>query len=194
MHNNMKTLLHICCSNCALYPIKTFKSDGHDLTGFWFNPNIHPHDEYRSRLNSVKKLATQWHTNVHYIDKYTPEDYFKMLDIADPNASGISDIPPFPERCASCYMLRLERTARHAKENGFDAFSTTLLISPYQDFEKIAATGKELEKRYNVEFHLKDFRSFFRDAMTLSKELGLYRQKYCGCIYSKKEREKKGKK
>ncbi len=191
----MKILLHICCSNCALYPIKTFKSDGHDLTGYWFNPNIHPYDEYRSRLDSVKKLASQWQTDVHYIEEYTPEDYYNMLDITDPDpnrnaVSGISDIPPFPERCASCYMLRLERTASHAKENGFDAFSTTLLISPYQDFEKIAATGKELEKKYNVEFHLKDFRPFFRDAMALSKELGLYRQKYCGCIYSKEEKKK----
>ena len=189
----MKILLHICCSNCALYPVKIFKSDGHDLTGFWFNPNIHPDDEYRSRLESIKKLDAQWHIGIHYIDEYTPEDYFKMLNITDTDpihgvSSGISDIPPFPERCAACYMLRLERTARHAKENGFDAFSTTLLISPYQDFGKIAATGKELEKRYNVEFHLRDFRPFFRDAMTLSKELGLYRQKYCGCIYSKKER------
>jgi len=199
----MKILLHICCSNCALYPIKTFKLDGHDLTGFWFNPNIHPYDEYRSRLDSVKKLADEWHTDVHYITEYSPDDYFKMLNITDPGliqragsngttTSEMSDIPPFPERCASCYMLRLERTARHANENGFDSFSTTLLISPYQDFEKIAATGKDLEKKYNVEFHLKDFRPFFRDAMSLSKELGLYRQKYCGCIYSKNERKKKG--
>ena len=197
----MKILLHICCSNCALYPIKILKSDGHDLTGFWCNPNIHPFDEYLSRLESVKKLAAKWHTDVHYIEEYKPEDYFKMFGITDPDlirnaisdppdVSGVSDTPPFPERCASCYMLRLERTASHAKETGFDAFSTTLLISPYQDFEKIAATGKELEEKYNVEFYLKDFRPFFRDAMTLSKELGLYRQNYCGCIYSKKEKKK----
>lgn len=200
----MKILLHLCCSNCALYPIKIFKSDGDDLTGFWFNPNIHPLDEYRSRLESVKKLAAQWRTDIYYIEEYRPEDYFRMFGITDPDlirnaisnatdASGMADIPPVPERCASCYMLRLERTASHAKENGFDAFSTTLLISPYQDFEKIAVTGKELEKKYNVEFHLKDFRPFFRDAMTLSKELGLYRQKYCGCIFSKQERKIKKK-
>ncbi len=186
----MNILLHICCSNCALYPIKMFKEDGHDLTGFWFNPNIHPHDEYISRLDSLKKLAGQWHTDIHYIEEYTPEDYFNKLGITAPDDSDISDIPPFPERCASCYMLRLERTAKHAAENGFDAFSTTLLISPYQDFEKLTAAGKELANKYNVEFHLKDFRPFFRDAMNLSKELGLYRQKYCGCIYSKIERNK----
>ena len=197
----MKILLHLCCSNCALYPIKIFRSGGHDLTGFWFNPNIHPYDEYISRLDSVKKLAAQWHADVQYIEEYTPEDYFNILGITDANrilkdgidASGITDIPPFPQRCASCYMLRLEKTARYAADNGFDAFSTTLLISPYQDFEKIEQTGKELEKKYNVEFHLKDFRPFFRDAMDLSKELSLYRQKYCGCIYSKKEREKQKK-
>jgi predicted adenine nucleotide alpha hydrolase (AANH) superfamily ATPase len=190
----MKILLHICCSNCAIYPIKIFKADGDDLTGFWFNPNIHPYDEYRSRLDSLKKLAKQWHTDIHYIEEYTPKDYFNKLGITDPDASGLSDIPPFPERCASCYMLRLEKTARYAADNGFDAFSTTLLISPYQDFEKLAATGKELENKYNVKFHLKDFRPFFRDAMNLSKELDLYRQKYCGCIYSREERKiKKGK-
>ncbi len=187
----MKILLHICCSNCALYPIKMFKEDGHDLTGFWFNPNIHPYDEYISRLDSLKKLAGQWHADIHYIKEYTPEAYFNKLGITDPDASGLSDIPPFPERCTSCYMLRLEKTARYAAENGFDAFSTTLLISPYQDFGKLTATGKELENKYNVEFHLKDFRPFFRDAMNLSKELDLYRQKYCGCIYSREERKKK---
>ena len=186
----MKILLHICCSNCALYPIKIFKADGDDITGFWFNPNIHPQDEYILRLDSVKKLAAKWHTDIHYIKEYTPEDYFNKLGITDPDASGISDIPPFPERCAACYMLRLEKTAAYAKENGFDAFCTTLLISPYQDFEKMTNAGKELEKKYNIKFLLKDFRPYFRDAGALSKELGLYRQKYCGCIYSKIERNK----
>ena len=186
----MKILLHICCSNCALYPIKMFKADGDELTGFWFNPNIHPHDEYIARLDSVKKLAAEWNTDIHYIEEYTPEDYFNMFGITDPETS---DIPPFPKRCASCYMLRLERTAIYAKDNGFDAFCTTLLISPYQDFEKIEATGKELEKKYNVRFIMRDFRPFLRDAGVLSKELGLYRQKYCGCIYSKKEQKKRKK-
>lgn len=195
----MKILLHICCGNCALYPLKIFSNEGHALTGFWFNPNIHPFEEYGARLGSVKKLASEWKTDIHYIDKYTPEDYFNVLNITDADrilndGPGIREIPPSPERCASCYMLRLEKTARHAKENGFDAFTTTLLISPYQDFEKMAATGKELERKYNVEFYLKDFRPWFRESMSLSKELGLYRQKYCGCIYSKEERKKKNNK
>ena len=86
-------------------------------------------------------------------------------------------------------MLRLEKTAAKARDEGFEAFSTTLLISPYQDFEQINATGRELAEKYNLYFYLKDFRPYFRNAMSLAGELGLYRQKYCGCLFSKQERE-----
>jgi predicted adenine nucleotide alpha hydrolase (AANH) superfamily ATPase len=198
----MKILLHICCSNCSLYPVKLLRTEKHEFTGFWFNPNIHPSEEYHLRLDSLKKLADQWKFDVAYIKEYTPEDYFRMFNIADAEAmkafgsNGLNDftIPPFPERCKSCYQLRLEKTARHAREQGFDAFSTTLLISPYQDFDQIIATGRALADTYNVHFHAKDYRPYFRDAEALSKELGLYRQKYCGCIFSKQERYKKKKK
>lgn len=200
----MNILLHICCSNCSLYPVKTLREEGITFTGFWFNPNIHPLEEYGSRLDSVKTLSDRWNIDMIYHEAYTPEDYFRMFGINDKNlinnirsnGSGSSNgwndlnIPPFPERCRSCYMLRLEKTAELAKEQGFDAFSTTLLISPYQDFEGIADTGHQLAEKYDIHFHLRDYRPYFRDAMALSKELGLYRQKYCGCIFSKKEREK----
>ncbi len=171
----MKILLHICCSNCALYPYKILKSEGHVLTGFWYNPNIHPHEEYNSRLDSLRKLSDMWRVDVIYSDEYMPEEYFESLN------------KNITERCKFCYQLRLEKTAETARKEGFDAFSTTLLISPYQDFGQIVSTGKELADRYNILFHLKDYRSHFRDAMSLSKELGLYRQKYCGCIFSREE-------
>jgi hypothetical protein len=94
-----------------------------------------------------------------------------------------------PERCKACYALRLEKAAAKAHEAGFDAFSTTLLISPYQDFEQITATGRGLADKYDILFYEKDFRPYFRDALTLAKELRLYRQKYCGCLFSKEERD-----
>jgi predicted adenine nucleotide alpha hydrolase (AANH) superfamily ATPase len=151
----MKILFHICCGNCALYPFKLMKSEGHDLTGFWFNPNIHPYEEYKSRLDSVKKLSGLWGIDMSYVEEYKPESFFRMFN---------------------------------SPHSAIDAFSTTLLISPFQGFDEIADTGAGLAEKYNVLFHLKDFRPYFRDSSALSKEMGLYRQKYCGCIYSRDER------
>ncbi len=188
----MKILLHICCSNCALYPFRILKSEGHDFTGFWFNPNIHPVDEHNLRLESLKRLSADWNIDMLYTEEYNPGDYFRMFDIQDNKIPKIPDkwnSSNPPDRCKSCYRLRLEKTAEQAQKQGFEAFSTTLLISPYQDFQQIVSTGKELAERYDVLFHLKDYRPYFRDAMALSKELGLYRQKYCGCIFSKEERK-----
>lgn len=184
----MKILLHICCGNCSISPVKILRTEGHEFTGFWFNPNIHPAEEYYLRLDSLKKLAGDWNLDVSYIEEYTPEEYFRMYKDASPETP-----PSFPERCKSCYKLRLERTAQRAKEQGFDAFSTTLLISPYQDFDQIVAVGKELADKYNVLFHVNDYRPEFRNAMTLAKELGLYRQKFCGCVFSQEERNRKKK-
>lgn len=185
---NMNILLHICCSNCALYPVKLLRSEGHKLSGFWSNPNIHPLEEYNSRLTSVKALSDQWKIEMLYDKEYKPEEYFNLFDETRSDGINSSAAPSFPERCRKCYMLRLEKTADQAKNEGFDAFSTTLLISPYQNFEQIVSTGKELADKYNIIFHLNDFRPYFRDAIALSKELGLYRQKYCGCIFSKERR------
>ena len=187
----MKILLHICCSNCALYPVKIIQSEEHGFTGLWFNPNIHPFEEYDFRLASLKRLSSEWKFDVIYMEEYTPEEYFRMFNMQENNALNNLNLPPSPDRCKSCYRLRLEKTAEQAQKQGFDAFSTTLLISPYQDFEQISTTGKELAEKYNVLFHLKDYRPHFRDDMALSKELGLYRQKYCGCIFSREERKRK---
>ena len=202
-HNSdMNLLLHICCSNCSLYPVKILRNGNHNLTGFWFNPNIHPLEEYQSRLASIKKLSDLWHVDIQYLEEYKPEEYFRALNITDKTllsqfglkglnrSSGSSEFnsPPAPDRCRSCYQLRLDKTAKEAKKGGFDAFTTTLLISPYQDFEQICETGSRLAEKYDVLFHMEDFRPFFRDAMNLAKEMGLYRQKYCGCIFSREEK------
>jgi predicted adenine nucleotide alpha hydrolase (AANH) superfamily ATPase len=170
------------------------RDDSHALTGFWFNPNIHPADEHTSRLDSMKTLADKWCIEMLYDEGYKPHEYFDLFRCDESYGKDSIAIPPFPERCKSCYAMRLEKTAEEAQKQGFDSFTTTLLISPYQDFEQLTSTGRELEDRYNVEFYHKDFRPYFRDAMALSKELGLYRQKYCGCFLSEQERYSRKKK
>jgi predicted adenine nucleotide alpha hydrolase (AANH) superfamily ATPase len=156
------------------------RDEGHSLTGFWFNPNIHPYDEYELRLESVRKFANLVSTDMLY-SEYKSENYLKMF-------KDFKTKPQMPERCRMCYALRLEKTAEEASARGFDAFSTTLLISPYQNFEQIAAAGKEAEERYKVLFYLRDFRLYFRESWEYGKKFGFYRQKYCGCIFSREER------
>ncbi|GBE05190.1 MAG TPA: epoxyqueuosine reductase QueH [Nitrospirae bacterium] len=190
----MKILLHICCANCAVYPAGSLRSEGHQLAGFWFNPNIHPYQEYRSRLDSLKKMGDKWRLDIIYSGGYDPAEFFEMLETADSLNGPITSresVTPSPERCGSCYSLRLEKTAEQASLRGFDAFTTTLLISPFQNFEQINETGRELADKYNVSFYLRDFRPYFRESMAAAKELGIYRQKYCGCIYSMEERQRK---
>lgn len=186
----MRIILHICCSNCAVYPVKTLREEGHSLIGLWFNPNIHPYEEYKLRLDSLRRLSDKWCIDMIHTEDYTPLDFFKMFNSANPEVLS-EFIPPSPERCKSCYRLRLEKTAEEAHKQGFDGFSTTLLMSPYQDFTQIINIGKELADRYNVFFYPRDFRQHFRGAMSYASELGLYRQRYCGCIFSKEERDKK---
>ena len=194
----MNILLHICCSNCATYPFKILKEESRNLTGFWFNPNIHPFEEYSLRLDSLKVLERRWLMDIHYVEDYSPDEYFRLFDMNVIDAqevisgdSGIKGKLKAPERCKECYRLRLEKTAEEAVKRGFEAFSSTLLISPYQDFDQIVTLGRELAGRYGLSFYYKDFRPFFRDSVVLSKELGLYRQNYCGCIFSRTERGKR---
>ena len=176
----MKLLMHICCSNCALYPVSILKDRGVEIKGLWVNPNIHPVTEYQNRLDSLRKLETLWHLDVQYIDNYGLKEFLR-------NVAGNED-----KRCEYCYTVRLEKTAERAKETGADAFTTSLLVSPYQKFEMIIEIGRMMQERYSVEFYVEDFRKGFNDGRRMSKELGLYRQKYCGCIYSEMERYGRG--
>jgi predicted adenine nucleotide alpha hydrolase (AANH) superfamily ATPase len=175
----LKILLHTCCSNCAVYPVQKFRQQGYVVTGFWFNPNIHPYQEYKSRLESVRTLEALWKIEMIYMDEYGLVDFLRTV------------VGKEKERCAFCYTMRLEKTASEAARCGFDAFTTSLLISPYQNINTISAIGKRLSDTYNVEFYFDDLRPGFRQAMQTAKDLGLYRQKYCGCIYSEMERFQK---
>ncbi|MBI4684273.1 MAG: epoxyqueuosine reductase QueH [Nitrospirae bacterium] len=172
----MKLLMHICCANCSLYPVKTLTGKGISISGLWFNPNIHPYTEYSLRLNALKMLQDSWKFDIEYIDYYGLKDFIRMTD----NGSE--------GRCRICYTMRLDETAKRAKETGVDGFTTSLLVSPYQKFDVIINAGKEMEKKHSVHFFLEDFRPGWKEGVEISKSLGLYRQKYCGCIYSEMER------
>lgn len=172
----MKLLMHICCSNCCLFPIRTLTSKGIDIVGLWFNPNIHPYTEYKSRLDSLNKLQNLWNLEIEYIDNYGLKEFIRSIVNKEDN------------RCQYCYYIRLEETAKTAKKMGLDGFTTSLLVSPYQKFDVIIKTAKDIGKKHGITFYDEDFRPGFYEGMKISKELGLYRQKYCGCIYSEMER------
>jgi epoxyqueuosine reductase len=172
----MKLLMHICCSNCCIYPLENFLMKGIDIRGFWYNPNIHPYTEYSGRLDSLKKLQTLWGLDIEYLDDYAL-DYF-LKSVAGRGAG----------RCAVCYSIRLERTAETAKKMNLSGFTTSLFASPYQKFDMIIALGTEIGKKHGIEFYWEDLRKGWAASRDLSREFGLYRQKYCGCVYSEMER------
>lgn len=178
----MRVLLHTCCAPCLIYPLDVLRSEGNEVTGYYFNPNIHPASEYEKRLKLVeeycKELELQLVTEV-----YDPLVY--LVRIAGHEGK--------PERCEHCFWLRLERTASSAKDWGFQAFSTTLLVSPHQKHELIRKVGEEISDRLEISFLYQDWRPGYREAANKSRELGMYRQKYCGCVFSERERaETKG--
>jgi four helix bundle protein len=172
----MKLLLHICCANCGIFPFERMRANGIEVVGYFFNPNIHPYQEYQKRLEALKQYSESTGLEVLYRDEYLLEEFLR-------NVSSQPD-----RRCAYCYSLRLEATAREAKERGFDQFSTTLLQSSHQDHQLIKETGERIAGTVGLPFYYEDFRPGWRRGLEVSKEMGLYRQQYCGCIYSEKER------
>jgi predicted adenine nucleotide alpha hydrolase (AANH) superfamily ATPase len=172
----MKLLMHICCANCSLFPLKSLFEKGIYVKGLWMNPNIHPYTEYKMRLDSVLSLQKEWNLDIEYIDNYGLKEFIRAVVNNEDN------------RCPTCYSIRLEAAAMTAKKMGLDGFTTSLLVSPYQKFDMIINIGKEIGKKYSIPFYSEDFRAGWKDSISISKELGLYRQKYCGCIYSEMER------
>lgn len=170
----MRLLLHTCCGPCFLGVWENLKDKDIDVTNYFYNPNIYPEEEYVKRLKNLK-IAIQGKT------KGVTEAGYKPAEHAEAIVGCEND---FPGRCVHCYRLRLEKTAKYAKENGFDAFSTTLLVSPYQQHEALKQIGEELAKEFGVKFYYKDFRSYYRAGQNEAKIIPIYRQKYCGCKYS----------
>lgn len=173
----MKILLHICCAPCSIHPFsELLKEGGNSITGFFYNPNIHPAEELEKRRDAVSAYSKNEDFDVIF-GEYEPDKFFKET----------SDHAEAPGRCSICWRMRLRKTAEHAKRGRYDAFTTTLLVSPYQDREEIIKIGSECGKEFGVDFIASDFRGGFRKAQDEAREHGIYRQKYCGCIYSQKE-------
>lgn len=172
----MNTLLHTCCAPCSIYCVDSLRQEHIEPVSYWFNPNIHPYTEYRSR-------------------KMTLEEYAKSIDmrLVIDNTYGLRSfvknvIDDLEHRCFYCYQVRMDATARYAAEHHFDSFTTTLLVSPYQKHEALIAAGEAAAQKYGVPFLYRDFRPGFKEGQQKARELELYMQKYCGCIFSEEER------
>ena len=172
----MKVLLHICCAPCANRPIAALQDEGHTVTGFWYNPNIHPFTEYRSRRNTVREYLSEIGVPLIEQNDYALRPFVREVaeDIA--------------HRCVKCYAMRLRQTAKTAKEQGFDAFTSSLFISPYQNHTLMTEVARQAAENFGVAFLYEDFRPLFRDGQAFAREHGFYMQKYCGCVFSEEER------
>ncbi len=178
----MKLLLHICCAPCSNMCIETLRQEGIEPEGFWYNPNIHPFTEYRSRRNCLREYAGTIGLKLHEQNDYGLRPFVREV---------VEDIDG---RCVKCYRMRLDRTAQYAAEQGFDAFTSSLLISPYQKHDLIRLAAEQAAERYGVKFLYRDFRPYFREGQERARALGFYMQKYCGCIFSEEERYLKARK
>ncbi len=175
-------LLHVCCGPCTIAPLGVLRENGYSVEAYFFNPNIQPYREYRRRAETMEQLAAAKGLPVSFALVYELEEW---LEAAVPaHAQG--------ERCRVCYRLRLGETAAGAARGGFSAFTTTLLGSPYQNREWLLQEGAAAGERHGVEFIGSDFRPHFRKGQGEARDMDLYRQGYCGCVYSEKERYYKG--
>ena len=172
----MKTLLHICCAPCSVGSINLLRKEEIALTGFWYNPNIHPFTEYRSRRNCLREYAASIDLPLLEQNDYALRPFVRAV------AEDIQN------RCETCYEMRLFEAAKAAKEGGFDNFTSTLFISPYQDHELMKAVAEKAADAYNIDFLYRDFRPAFKEGQQTARDLGMYIQKYCGCVFSEEER------
>ncbi len=175
-------LLHACCAPCSSYVLE-YLSEFFDITVFYYNPNITDEAEYRKRVAEEQRLISEMPTKnpVKFLEgRYDPQRFFEM-------SKGLENIPEGGERCFKCYRMRIAETADIAKEKGFDFFTTTLSISPLKNAQKLNEIGGEEAERVNIPYLFSDFkkREGYKRSIQLSAQYGLYRQNYCGCIYSK---------
>lgn len=173
----MKLLMHTCCAPCSVYCIKSLREEGIEPTCYWYNPNIHPYIEYKTRRDTLIEYSKMANFELIVNDEYGLREFCKNV---------INDLG---SRCMNyCYRVRLESTVKYAKEHGFDSFTSTLFVSPYQQHDKLKALCEELAEKYDIDFLYRDFRVGFRVGQAKARELGLYMQKYCGCIFSEEMR------
>jgi len=184
LNKTPKLLLHSCCAPCSSYVI-SYLSEFFDITIFYYNPNISPKEEYEKRKEEQIRLINEMPTK----NKVSILDCDYDNDLYEKTISGLEKEPEGGRRCYKCFMLRLDKTAKEAKDNNFDYFSTTLSVSPYKNSKVINEIGIELQDKYNIKWLYSDFKKKdgYKKSILLSKEYNLYRQNYCGCKYSKKE-------
>ncbi len=175
----MNLLLHMCCGPCSCYPVKKLRQEGIEPVGYFFNPNIHPYKEWDMRLKTAREFAAKVNMKMYDDDNYRLRDFLKKALAAESVENG---------RCRMCYTWRLQETARFAAENGFDAFTSTLFYSIYQQHDLMKETAEHFAQVYGVDFYYEDFRPGWQEGIDISQELELYRQPYCGCIFSEEER------
>ena len=179
-----RLFLHACCAPCSSYVLE-YLSRFFSVTVFFYNPNISPKEEYEKRVSEIQRLIREMefvHPVAFIEGEYKPEDFYEM-------ARGLEDVPEGGERCFRCYRLRMEEAARLAEQGDYDYFTTTLSISPLKNAGKINEIGQELSQIYKVEHLPSDFKkkNGYKRSIELSHEYGLYRQNYCGCVFSKRE-------
>ena len=173
----MKSILvHSCCTHCAAYTVDHWRKQGYKVSALWYNPNIHPYTEHQHRLEAMKSLAQEMNFPLIIEDGYDIIAYFRQV------------VGHEAERCQYCFRLRLSKTAELARQKGFAAFTTTLLISPHQKHDLLREIGNELAMERGIDFLYADLRKRYSDSRHMTKGLNLYRQQYCGCVYSEWER------
>ncbi|OGX18225.1 MAG: hypothetical protein A3K83_02830 [Omnitrophica WOR_2 bacterium RBG_13_44_8b] len=179
----MKLLLHTCCAPCMIYPLDKLRERNYEVEAYFYNPNIHPLEEYERRKVAVENYSLLMHIPL-VLGGYNPDEFFE----------AVRQVPENPGRCPVCWYLRLKKTANMAKLLECQGFTTTLLVSPYQDQQAIIKIGSDIAKKEGLVFYYEDFRTGFREAHNKAHNMGIYCQKYCGCRYSEEERCRKSEK
>lgn len=172
----MKILMHVCCGPCTAYPLTLLRHEGHEVQGYFLNPNIHPFREFEKRIEALHILCRKMDFPVEIEGRYGLQEYLRRVVFFE------------NQRCGICYEMRLEPAARQALEIGADAFTTTLLYSRFQKHELIRAKGEQVAAKFGIPFYYKDFREGWQQGIDMAIAMDLYRQPYCGCIYSEQER------
>lgn len=172
----MKILMHACCGPCAIYPTRVLREAGHNVMGFFYRHNIHPFTECMKREEAMRQFAESREMKMIYQEGYELEEFLRQAAFRE------------KDRCRMCYHSRLRATALLAKRGKFEAFTSTLLYSRHQNHELIKSIAESLAREVGVKFYYEDFRIGWKEGIDTSKEMGLYRQQYCGCIYSEKDR------
>jgi epoxyqueuosine reductase len=172
----MNIIFHICCAPCSIYPLSRLREEGFSVQGYFYNPNIHPYLEYRKRMSTVQEFSDRAGLPVSYRDGYDLDEF--LVRVAGRG----------PGRCEQCYRMRLDAAAAETSRRGLGLFTTSLLYSKYQNHDLIRSVATEMAREHRVELFYEDFRKGWREGIVKSKAMGLYRQQYCGCIYSERER------